>query len=329
MFLNPKWWVYRAPAGEAEGGGDGGDAGGGKDDDKGSGGGTAADGGGAAGGDDGAGKGGEGDGAGGKWPDTWRQEIAAGNEKELKRLERFDSPAAVFRSLRSLEQRLSSGELRSSLPKDAKPEEIAKWRAENGIPESPEKYDLKFDSGLVIGDNDKPFVDAFLKVAHENNLTPNQVKAAVQYHFDAVKQQEEALAEKDATYEQEGEDTLRQEWGKEFRSNINRIHALLDTAPQGLKDLVLGGRLAGGVPLASHPDMLRWLIDIANQVNPVGTLVAAGGGDMASSVDDEITSLKALMGNKNSKYWKGPEAEKLQKRYRDLLSARDRLQKRA
>jgi len=31
-----------------------------------------------------------------------------------------------------------------------------------------------------------------------------------------------------------------------------------------------------------------------------------------------------LMGNRSSEYWKGPGADKMQARYRELVSARDR-----
>mgnify|MGYP000100175251 CR=1 FL=1 len=48
-------------------------------------------------------------------------------------------------------------------------EELAEYRKANNIPEAPDKYDLTFDSGLVIGKEDKPIVDSFLKYAHDNH----------------------------------------------------------------------------------------------------------------------------------------------------------------
>ena len=66
------------------------------------------------------------------WSDDWRSKMAGGDAKEAKRLERFASPKEVFKSYRAFETRLSSGELKSALPKDAKPEQLTAWRAENG-----------------------------------------------------------------------------------------------------------------------------------------------------------------------------------------------------
>src|SRR5689334_11757613 len=39
----------------------------------------------------------------------------------------------------------------------------------------------------------------------------------------------------------------------------------------------------------------------------------------------ELSELQKLMGDRNSAYWKGPDADVLQSRYRDLVSERDGL----
>ena len=77
--------------------------------------------------------------------DDWRTRLAGGDEKELKRLSRFASEADVYKAYRELEKKKSSGELKQALSKDATPEQIAEWRKENGIPETPDKYDLTFE----------------------------------------------------------------------------------------------------------------------------------------------------------------------------------------
>jgi hypothetical protein len=42
-----------------------------------------------------------------------------------------------------------------------------------------------------------------------------------------------------------------------------------------------------------------------------------------------MNQIQALMGDKNSKYWKGPEAEKLQIRFRELTTAQEKAAARA
>jgi len=62
--------------------------------------------------------------------DSWRHDMAAGDNAFLKTLDRFDSPAALAKAYRELTAKLSSGELRAAKPprQDASPEQIAAWR---------------------------------------------------------------------------------------------------------------------------------------------------------------------------------------------------------
>ena len=259
-----------------------------------------------------------------KWPDTWRMDMSGGDEKEVKQLERYASPADIWRKARALEQRLSSGELKSAFPKDATEEQVKQWRTENGVPESPDKYELQFDDG-VIDDNDKELVGDILKTAHESNLTKEQAKNTIQAIADLREKRTEARQEKDAQIAKETQDALRAEFGPDYRQNVNLIKGLLDTGPTGLKQKLLSGRMADGTPIGSDPDVLRFLATVARQINPVTTLIPGAGANIAGAIDDELSKLNGMMGNRGSEYWKGPNAEKNQKRYRELVSARDRM----
>lgn len=259
-----------------------------------------------------------------KWPDTWRQEMSGGDEKEVKQLERYASPADIWRKARALEQRLSSGELKSALPKDATEAQVKQWRAENGIPEAPDKYELKFDDG-VINDNDKEWVDDILKTAHQSNLTKEQAKSTIEAIAELREKRSEARQEKDAQIAKETQDALRAEFGPDYRQNLNLIKGLLETGPAGVKQKLLGGRMADGTPIGSDPDVLRFLATVARQINPVTTLVPGAGANISGAIDDELSKLNSMMGNRGSEYWKGPNAEKNQKRYRELVAAKDRM----
>lgn len=263
-----------------------------------------------------------------KWPDTWRNMISP-EEKHAKTLERFASPKAMFESYQALRQRFDSGEVRTKLAPDAKPEDVAQWRKENGIPETPDKYDMTLSDGLVIGDADKPIVGEFTKTAHEANMHPDQVKKTLGWYFKERERQMQERHEADENHRRETEDALRSEWGNEYRGNINTITALLDSAPEGFKENFISARLADGKALFNDPKALRWMIDIAKQINPAATVIPGAGANQASAIDDEIVNIEKLMGNKNSDYWKGPAADKMQARYRDLITARDRLNRKS
>jgi hypothetical protein len=259
------------------------------------------------------------------WPNTWREEFAGGDEKQMARLQRFTTPKDIFASYRALEQRLSAGELKAvtPFPKDGKPEEQSAWRKEQGLPEKPEAYDLTFDDGLVIGEEDKPFVDNFLKAAHAANYTPSQVKEALRFHYANQEAQAEAREQADADLARKTIDALRLEWGGDYRTNMNGISALLDTAPAGVKDKLKNSRTADGTPLMSDPDTLKFLVGMFRTINPVTTIGISGDdAAVAKGIDAELDSIKETMRTNRAKYNKD---EKMQARYRELIAAKERM----
>lgn len=267
------------------------------------------------------------------WPDDWRERMVSGvsdeaeRAKELKQLQRYASPQDVHKKARALETRLSSGELKSVLPKDASPERLKDWRAENGIPELPTGYDLDLGNGVKFSAEDKSVVDGFLKQAHETNQTPEQVKASLRAFHAHTQTQQQTRHDADVIVRQEADETLREEWGPEFKRNINIIDNLLNTKmDQDTKDLFLSGRLADGTPIGSSPVVLKMLVGLALVDNPAATVVPNAGGNMAQSVDNEIETIEKSMRTNRTEYNKN---DKMQARYRELLNARETLQKRA
>lgn len=261
------------------------------------------------------------------WPDTWREAYAGEDEKKLSRVSKYASPTAAFDALIAAQNKISSGEYKqiTPFPESGTDEEKNAWRASNGIPEAPDKYDLNFESGLVIGEDDKPIIDDFLNSAHSKNLPPDAVKSTIEWYYQNQEKMAEERAAADKELQNSTEDALRAEWGNEYRANLNRIHGLLDMAPEGVKDKILDARFIDGTPLGSDPDALKFLIDLALQVNPATTLVPGAGDNINGAIADELANLEKMMGNKTSDYWKGPHAEKNQQRYRDLVKAQERM----
>lgn len=255
------------------------------------------------------------------WPDDWRQVAAEGDEKALKRFERYTSPADALKALIQAQNRISAGIKPTPLEKDASPEQIAQWRQENGIPDSPTGYDTALPDGLVLGEADKPIVDGFLKTAHDANLRPEQVKGVLGWYYTAQEEAEASRAQLEASQRQEAEESLRAEWGAQYRLNLNIAASLLDSAPSGIKEGILGARLADGTPLGNNPEVLRWFASMARELNPVATVVPGAGANAVSAIDDEISAIEKRMQTDRTAYFKD---EKAQVRYRELISARSK-----
>lgn len=259
------------------------------------------------------------------WPATWREDMAKGDEKALQRLQRFTAPPDIFTSYRALEQRVSSGELKAVSPFPAKgtPEQQNAWRKENGIPEKPEAYDLKFDDGLVVGEEDKGWVDSYLKAAHAGNIPNAQVKETLKWYFGYKDAEADSRQQADSDVARKTVDALRAEWQGDYRVNMNGIEALLALAPKGVAEKLKASRFSDGTPIMSDPDTLKFLAGMFRQVNPVSSVVPAGDeAGMMKSISDELTQIRNTMRTNRSAYNKD---EKMQARYRELVDAESRL----
>lgn len=260
--------------------------------------------------------------------DDWREKLVGDvtteeGKKALAQLQRLASPKAMYDKLINQEKLISSGAYKKKLPDNATPEEIAEYRKENGLPESHDKYDLTLSDGMVIGEDDKPLVDNFVKAMFEKNAPQEVVTAALNTYMTMVQEQEAERATKD----KEARDTtiaaMRAEWGQDYQPNLNLVKAFVSQAPAAVQEGLMNARLLDGTPLFSNPDVLRWLSGAARELNPVATVVP-GSADPSSTIQTELANLKKLMGDDNSEYWKGPNAESNQKRYRELLGAQQR-----
>lgn len=261
--------------------------------------------------------------------DDWRVRLANGDEKELKRLGRFATEADVYKAYRELENKLKSGEMKKGLPKDATPEDIAQWRKENGIPEAPDKYDLTFENGLVIGEEDKPYIDKFVTKMHGENATPAQVKAAVASYYEIMGEQQQAIAEADAQFKDSSLELLREEWGGDYKKNLNAVNGLISSMPDEVRAYFETARTADGKVLGNDPEVVKWLAQTAFEINPAATVMPNSMSNPGAGITDEITSIEKMVGDRDSDYWRGAKEAngntKMQNRYAELIAARDKI----
>lgn len=255
------------------------------------------------------------------WPEDWRARMAGDDERLARRLERFPSPGGVLQSFLSLEQKMSSGAASAMPAADADAEDWAAWRADNDIPETPDGYLDRLPGGLVIGEADRAAMSAFATRMHGLNAPPEVVGDAIAWYYDHVEQQQAERAEADAAFRAEADAALRREWGGRYRGNLNAMNGLLDTAPDGVKANLFGARLADGRPLGDHPDVLRFLARLANEINPAGTVAPGSGSSAQRTLADEVAGIEKMMADRSSDYWRDGA---LQARYRELIDARDR-----
>lgn len=262
------------------------------------------------------------------WPADWRAKLAGDDKAYLKTLERYASPADMSKALREAQKKISSGDIGKKAPAaDAPAEEVAAWRKENGIPDDPKGYDTDLGNGLVWGEADKPFLDDFTAFAHGKNLPPAQVKDMLGWYAKTQEQAAAQMQQADGTFHLESDQALRKEWGADFKRNINAIGNLLGTVDGGA-EWILQARSQDGKLLGDDPRFVKWLASTAIEVNPVATLLPAGAADPAKSIADRKSDIEKMMGDKGSDYWRGPKSDGIQKEYRELIEASEKLRSR-
>lgn len=268
----------------------------------------------------------------GAFPDDWRKQLSKGDEKIAKRLERYASPIAVAEALIHAQDRIAKG-VKPGLSPNATPEEVKEYRAMLGVPEKPEDYKIELPEGRVVGDEDNPLVAKFVARMHGANASPAIVNQALAAYYDIQEAGIEAREDADVDQKVKTTDELRSEYGPEHKANMNAVHGLLAGAPAGLAAQLHDARLPDGTLVFNHAPMVRWLVNLATELNPAAKVAPGSSGNAAQTLSDEISALKAEMNNPESEYHKGPKIEKggikdtaKAHRYRELLEAQERMQ---
>jgi hypothetical protein len=260
---------------------------------------------------------------------NWRDKFAGDDPKFRERLNRFADESAFVKSYRAMEQKFSSGEYKRQIGADAKPEEIAAWRKEMGIPDKPEGYveKLTLPNGVVIGEADKPVVAAFADAALAANIPPAQFNALVAKHYEILDQQKAAQDDQDAQFKATAEDELRNAWqGADYRRNLTAVNNLLSQWPEELRHGILAARTPDGKKLGDMPAFIKQLAHLSMDLNPAATLVPSSGSDPAKGVEDRIAEIEKYMGTNRAEYFKD---QKMQTELVQLYEAREKIKARA
>ena len=260
------------------------------------------------------------------WRDTMLKELGMENDSSAKNIAaRYASPSATFKALIEAQKKISSGGLKTPAPKD-NPEALSRWRQENGVPEKPEEYKLELSDGLIVGERDKPALNEFLKAAHESNMPTEFVNKVADWYFHHQESQLAEFAKNDEMSSRETKQSLNQEWGGAYEQNLNEVanHLKMQFGEEMAESLQYA-RLPDGRLLGNSPEFIKAMLQNSRELNPGATLVP-GSGNTASSIDSELQNIQNIMRDTPEKYWGDPL---MQKKFGDLLAAKEKISKRA
>ncbi|API59524.1 hypothetical protein BSL82_09545 [Tardibacter chloracetimidivorans] len=249
----------------------------------------------------------------------WRSTLTK-DEKKLGFLGRFASAESFVESFKKLNDDVKAGRYGvKPLGDDATDEEVAAYRKAFGVPEAPDKYLEALPDGLVVGDDDKPAIEQFVKAAHEVNAPKPIVDKLLSTYYDIVDAQNEELIQRNEQAKEDGINALREEWGPEYRRNINVVNSFVETLPEAVQTIISEGTLPDGTLIGNNPEVLRWLASQALEANPLATVVPGAGANAAQTIADEMAEIENVMRTDRTKYNRD---EKMQARYRQLIDAK-------
>lgn len=231
---------------------------------------------------------------------NWRDEYAGDDDKFKSTLERFNTPADMGKAYRE-----AQSSRRSSQPApgpDASEDDVAAFRQANNLPAEASGYMDDLPDGLVVGEADREIMADFMGVLHGMHVPREVGHAAINWYNEFAENQQDALAENDATDHQATEDQLRETWGGDYRANINLVGALIEsTFGAENKEVILNARDPDGRAIMNIPGVLEGLADLSRKVNPIAQ-IASQGGDPAQTMNEEIAQLEKYMRDDRKAY---------------------------
>lgn len=264
------------------------------------------------------------------WPDNWRELMAGEDPDAVKRLKNFKGPDGVFKSWRNAEKKITSGQLLEPRPDTQDEEILGKWREKNGVPLAARDYYNALPGGLQFTEEDRAPLDSIFETMHKQDIPATKAAEVVRSYFAMREQAVQGQLERDAATKRDTEDALRNEWGGDYRANMNALAMFFsDVGNTELEGKLLNARMPDGSMLGNDPDVLKFLVDIAKDRFPDGDVILPGANPAGAlqSIEQEIAQLQMEMSQRDvpGTYWNDPRK---QARYTQLLEMKERQEQR-
>jgi hypothetical protein len=262
------------------------------------------------------------------WAATWREDLAAGddgkpNDKHLAALKRFDTPKALAKSYLAAVEKLRSGEYKKvgeAPPADADPKIVAAWREEQGLPKEPTEFQIQAPDVKLeeLNEADRGHIGTIQKMFFDTKLTKAQGDGLAQQFLKLTEEVKEAEANTDANNMDAIEDTLRADWGADYRNNMKMNVAFMKQTFGDEWDNVNKARMPNGMRLGDNPIWAKFM----------NAQARAEGGDAfvrnddntgGKGIDAEIAEIEKIMETNMPLY-----LQKHEKRYGELLAMKEK-----
>jgi hypothetical protein len=165
-----------------------------------------------------------------------------------------------------------------------------------GRPESADKYSLNAKSEVVPIDENA--IKQFAENAHQLGLNNKQAQGILEFYKNNMEGMAQQAKVDTETAQAQSTQELRQEWGREFDTNIKKAGAL---AKANMNPEILDMQLKDGMRLGDHPEIIKGFAKIAGMMSE-DKIVSTESENVSSNTDVE-TEISDIMNNKDGPYW--------------------------
>lgn len=263
-------------------------------------------------------------------PAPWYAALGVEDEKTVKRLGQFASLADYDRAFADTQTALrNKQEGMIKLPgANATDAERAAFQKALGIPEAPDKYEIKVKppEGLEIGESDKAFLakaTAKLHAAGGFAATPEVANLAHELYFEAMQEQAATMAAAAASKMAEGKATLQKLYGQNYGLEMKHAeHALVAFGPRdpAAARAMLDRQFADGTRLGDDPEIVQLLVRAARATHEDPMLLDTLSGGLPNDRGAIQQQIDEIMKTKGT-----PAYDAKADQLRSLLAQRERI----
>ena len=165
-----------------------------------------------------------------------------------------------------------------------------------GRPESADKYSLNVKSDVI------PFeetaIKSFQEQAHKLGLNNQQAQGVLDFYKNTTEGSIQQSKVDTETAQAQAQQSLRQEWGREYDANISKAKSL---AKANVSPEVLLMELKDGTRVGDHPEIVKGFAKIANLLSE-DKIVSTEAENMDRSTDIQ-QEIDQIMNDKTGPYW--------------------------
>ena len=125
--------------------------------------------------------------------------------------------------------------------------------------------------------------------------------------------------------EQTFNNSMREKWGPDTKTNLNQVDVLLDRMPEEYKEKMFDhARLPNGELLKNNVIFNEWMCGVSRDANP-GITILPNNDNPLVDIGGRIKEIEGMMRDDSAAYYKD---EAIQKELRELYTAEESLKKR-